>query len=119
MPASEDEPIGPSLDNLFISVANFSGRPGYRDSLPSALAHDRDGVAIVISSRGRLFKIPRETKIKDIVAGARWPRQPNTPIFEDLRRAPRKRSDEIDGVDLMFGWMMEIYVVPKDKLGAL
>jgi hypothetical protein len=42
----------------------------------------------------------------------------NAPVFEDLRRTPRKRSDEIDGIELMMGWMIEVYVVAKDKLGA-
>lgn len=74
---------------------------------------------IVFSSRGRLFKIPRETTIKDAVAGAQWPRQSNANTFEDLRRTLRKRSDEIDGIELMDGWTIEVYVVAKDKLGEL
>lgn len=118
-PVSEYETIGSFLDGLFISIATFSHNPINRESLPSAMAHDRDGVIIMMSSRGRLFKIPRQTKIKDVVAGARWPRQSNAPVFEDLRRSPRKRSDEIDGIELMMGWMIEVYVVAKDKLGAL
>ena len=115
MPVSEDEPIGRLIDGLFTSMAAFSNK----GSLPLALALERNAVLIMISSRGRLFKIPRETTIKDVVAGARWPRQPNAPIFEDLRRAPRRRSDEIDGIELLMGWMIEVYVVAKDKLGAL
>ena len=118
-PVSENETIGSFIDGLFISIATFSRTPVNRASLPSAMAHDRDGVLIMMSSRGRLFKIPRETTIKDVVAGARWPRQFNAPVFEDLRRAPRKRSDEIDGIEVMMGWMIEVYVVAKDKLGAL
>jgi len=83
------------------------------------MAHDRGGVVIIMSSRGRIFKIPRKTTIKTVVTGARWPRQSNAPVFEDLRRAPRNRSDEIDGIELMMGWMIEVYVVAKDKLEAL
>ena len=118
-PVSENETIGSFIDGLFASIATFSHNPVNRESLPSAIAHDRDGVLIMMSFRGRLFKIPRETTIKDAVAGARWPRQSNAPVFEDLRRAPRKRSDEIDGIEVMMGWMIEVYVVAKDKLGAL
>jgi hypothetical protein len=118
-PVSENETIGSFIEGLFTSIATFSRTPVNKASLPSAMAHDRDGVVVIISSRGRIFKIPRETKIKDVVAGARWPRESNAPTFEDLRRAPRKRSDEIDGIELMMGWMIEIYVVAKDKLGAL
>jgi hypothetical protein len=91
----------------------------YQESIPLALTQERDGVLIMMSSRGRLFKIPRETTIMDVVAGARWPRQPNAPVFEDLRRTPRKRNDEIDGIELTVGCMMEVYVVTDDKLGAL
>ena len=118
-PVSENETIGSIIEGLFASIATFSHKPVNRESLPSAMAHDRDGVVVVISSRGRIFKIPRKTTIKDVVAGARWPRQSNAPVFEDLRRTPRKRSDEIDGIELMMGWMIEVYVVAKDKLGAL
>jgi len=70
------------------------------------------------TSRRRSFKILPETTIKD-VAGMRRPRQSNAPVFEDPRRAPRKRSDEIDDIELMMGGMIEVYVVAKDKLGAL
>jgi len=83
----------------------------------SAMAHDRDAVVTMMSSRGRLFRIPRETRFKDVVAGARWPRRSDAPIFEDLRRTPRKRSDEIDGIELMMGWTIELIVVAKDRLG--
>ena len=113
---SEQETIWTFVGSLFISIAIFGP---YRESMPAALAHERDEVLIIMSSRGRLLKIPRETTIKDVVAGARWPRQPSAPVFEDLCRAPRNRIDEIDGVDLEMGWCMVIYVVTKDKLGAL
>ncbi|KIM34841.1 hypothetical protein M413DRAFT_434976 [Hebeloma cylindrosporum] len=48
----------------------------------------------------------------------RWPRQANVPTFKDMRRAPRKWKDEIEGVELMVGWMILIDGVTKDKLGA-
>jgi hypothetical protein len=57
--------------------------------------------------------------MKDIIAGARWPRQSDAPVFEDLRRPPRKRTDDIDGVKLAMGWMIEVYVIPEDKLALL
>ena len=116
-PVCENKTIGSFIDGLFTSVAAFSHE--HRASLPSAMAHDRGGVVVMISFRGRMFKIPRETTIKDVVAGARWPRQSNAPTFEDLRQTPRRRSDEIDGIDLMRGWMIVVYVVAKDKLGEL
>jgi hypothetical protein len=116
-PVSEYATIESVIDGLFTNMAIFGHHQEY--CLPLALAHDRDGVILIMSSRGRLFKIPRETTIRDVVAGARWPRQSNAPIFEDLRRVPRKRADEIDGVELLWGWMMDVLVVPKDQLGAL
>jgi len=91
--------IGPFVESLFSSMVMF----GRRESSLAALAHERDGVLIVRSSRRRLLRIPRETTIKDVVAGARWPRQSNAPVFEDLCRTPRNRKDEIDGVDLEMG----------------
>ena len=102
-----------------MSAFYHNNNPANRESLSSAVAHERDGVVLMMSSRGRLFKIPRETRIKDAVAGARWPRQPDAPVFEDLRRAPRNRSDEIDGIELIMGWMVDVYVVVEDKLEAL
>jgi len=116
-PVSENETIGSFIHGLFASVATFSH--GQRASLSSAMAHEKDGVVVMITFHGRMFKIPWETTIKDVVAGARWPRQSNAPTFEDLRRTPRKRSDEIDGIELMRGWMIVVYVVAKDMLGAL
>ena len=116
-PVSENETIGSFINGLFTSVATFSR--GNRASLPSAMAHDKDGVVVMISFRGRIFKIPRATTIKDVVAGARWPRQSNAPTFEDLRKNPRRRSDEIDGIELMRGWMIVVYVIAKDKLREL
>jgi len=87
--------------------------------LEMAMEHEKDGVVFTMSSHGRLFKLPRETTIKDVIAGARWPCQPNAPVFDDLRKAPRKRADEIDGIKLSMGWMVEVYVIPTDKLGVL
>jgi hypothetical protein len=71
---------------MFTSIATISHKPVNTEILASAMAHGRDGVFIVLSSLGRLFKIPRETTIKDAVAGAQWPRQSNATTFEDLRR---------------------------------
>lgn len=118
-PVSENDTIGSLLEGVFTSMAAFYGNPTTMTSMSSAVAHEKDSVVIIMSSRGRLFKVPRKTKIKDVVAGARWPPQPNAPTFEDVRRAPRKRSDEIDGIELMMGWMTEVYVITTDKLGAL
>ena len=120
-PSSEGETIGSFLDGLFMGVISSRRNPVEKEGLvlAMAMAHDKDGVVFTMTSHGRLFKIPRETTIKDIVTGARWPRQSDAPVFEDLRRAPRKRADEIDGIKLSMGWMVELFVVPKDKLGAL
>ena len=94
-PVSEYETIGSFIDGLFTSMAAFyhKNNPANRESLSSAVAHKRGRVVLIMSSRRRVFKIPRETQIKDVVAGAWWPRQTNAPMFEDLRRAPRSRSE--------------------------
>jgi hypothetical protein len=41
------------------------------------------------------------------------------PDFEDLRKKPRIRPDEIDGIGLTSGWTMEIYVIPEKNLDEL
>jgi hypothetical protein len=85
IPVSSDKTIGSFLDGLFSSVAMYSRIPV--NSMPSAVAHDRDPVVALMSSRGRLFEIPRETTIKD-VAGVRWPRPSDCLIVKNLRRTP-------------------------------
>jgi len=40
-------------------------------------------------------------------------------VFEDLRRTPRQRDDEIDGIDIMMGWMIDVLVITEDKLEVL
>jgi len=58
---SENDTLGSFIDGLFTSRAMFYQN---REIFPSAVAHDRDAVLIMMSSRGRLFNIPRE--IKDV-----------------------------------------------------
>ena len=95
-----------------------------RDGMLSAMAHDKRSLVVVITFHGRLLVIPRQTKIKDIIAGARWPRPQgpgarNIPVFRDLRRKPRARHDEIDGIELFMGWRMELYVIAHKNLEEL
>jgi hypothetical protein len=79
IPVSEDETIGSFLDGLFTFVAMYSRIPVNRKSMPSAVAHDRD--AVVTNDHDVVAW-------EDVVAGARWPRPSDAPIFENLRRTP-------------------------------
>jgi len=83
---SENDTLGSFIDGLFTSMFYQN-----REIFPSAVAHDRDAVLIMMSSRGETV----QNSSRD-----QGCRQINAPVFEDLRRAPRKRSDEIDGIEL-------------------
>jgi hypothetical protein len=89
----------------------------------SAVQHEQHSSVVVMTSRGRLLLVPRTTKFKDIPPAARWPRRPedasNVHTFTDLRRTPRLREHEVDGVDLCFGWFMELHVIPDQNLNDL
>jgi hypothetical protein len=122
-PTSEDETVQDVVGNLFTSLVIFSGHTADRETMFSALDHedDRGSVVLVFTSRGRILEIPRNTKVKDIIAGARWPRpgrKPKRLAFNDLRTEPRVRSG-IDGIELFQGWVMDLNVVPRDKLREL
>lgn len=87
-------------------------------ALQSAWKHNssRESVVLVHTYRGRCFVIPRKTSLKEIFAGARWPRD-SPPPFEDMGNSSGMRNaEEVDGVELCQGWFMEIWVVPCDKL---
>ena len=118
MPISENDTVESFTENQFRSAAMYCAG-GNQEILQSAFKHDRDAVVILITSRGRLLVIPRATRIKDIFAGARWPRPPGSPVFDDLRKKPRARSDEIDGVELTMGWLMELCFIDKENLSVL
>jgi len=123
-PVSEYETVGFLLDGLFASHAAFYGGP--RPEISMVVQHDSDhkSVVLVVTSHGRILVIPRHTKLKDIVAGARWPRlsaesADEVPLFKDLRKEPRGLDERIDGIELTMGWFMEVYVIPKDNLKEL
>jgi len=123
-PVSENDTVASIIEGLFFSVGGFYGRGKYdnREGIQSTVEHEKHGVVLVITSRGRIFEIPRKMRIKDIVAGAQWPRPQSAteiPVLEDLRKEPRERGDNIDGIEMAMGWFMEIYVIPKENLGEL
>jgi hypothetical protein len=124
-PISENKTVGSLLENLFSSAAihltayNGSTRDFSRKAIRQGVDLDDPETSTVIlhTSRLRFFVIPRSTALKQIFAGVRWPRDDPIP-FEDLRRAPRIRDFEEDGVELVEGWYMEIYVLHNDEREA-
>ncbi|CAL1710856.1 unnamed protein product [Somion occarium] len=82
-----------------------------------ALAHEdaRTSTVVIRTHRGRLLAIPHTTQMKDIVAGARWPREGPMP-FRDLTRTPRRNPYEVDGVEVVFGRAIVLNIVTKDRL---
>ena len=118
-PVSEYDTIGSLLEGLFMSVLTAernTSSSARLDASRSAIVHESDHTSVVhvMTHRGRFLIIPRSTTFKDILAGARWPRDGPLP-FEDGRITPRIRDFEVDGVELGFGWSIEVWVVPKDK----
>jgi hypothetical protein len=121
-PVSENETVDDCIGNIFVSVCIFSSTPSARESMPSAIRHQEHSSIIALTSKGRILVIPRNTKIKDIVAGARWPRPQNSsniPTFTDLRATPRRRAHEIDGIELNLGWQIDLFVVPDENMNEL
>jgi hypothetical protein len=83
----------------------------------SAVIHDspEDSMVLVHTFRHRFLVIPCQTTLAGVFAGARWPRGGLLP-FVDLRRTPRVRDFEEDGVELFEGRFMNLFVVPEDHL---
>lgn len=110
-------------DNLFSSAAvhitasNGSTRDFARKAIRSARDHDDPETSTVIlhTTHHRLFVIPRSATLAQIFAGVQWPRYSPFP-FQDLRRSPRIRDFEEDGVELCEGCYMNVYVLPNDGL---
>ena len=99
---SEQEMIGPFVEILFASMVMFG--PDQESSLV-ALTHESIN-----------FKVPPQNSSRDNDQGCRRGSALANPVR--LCWTPRNRNDEIDGVDLEMGWLMVIYIVTKDKLGA-
>jgi hypothetical protein len=121
-PVSEDDTVESLLENMFYSAFCYLGEG--RDGMRSATEHDEHSLVVAVTFRGRFLVIPRQLKIKDVIAGARWPRPQgagarNIPVFRDLRRKPRARHDEIDGIELIMGTTMELYVIAEKNLEEL
>jgi hypothetical protein len=117
-PVSENDTIESVLQGLFMSVARVQGNmssSSRQGVILSATAHDspEQSIVYVPTFRGRFLVVSRNTPFRDIIAGARWPRDGPLP-FEDARDTPRIRDFEVDGVELGFGWFIEVYVIPKD-----
>lgn len=73
---------------------------------------------ILITHRGRFLKIPMSTRVGDIWAGAKWPRENPIP-FEDLRPTPRIRRHEIDGACLNQGSHVDLCLVKNEDVENL
>lgn len=91
-----------------------------RQAMPSALDHEspEDSLVIMPTHRGRLLVIPRKMTFKQVFSMATWPRK-GPPPFQDLREVARAREFEVDGIELVQGWHLDVIVIPKDKVGQL
>jgi len=95
-PISENNTVRSLLEGLFLLVANaernLSSSSG-QDIFLSAVIHDlpQSSVVHIVTFCSWLLVIPRETTLKDILTGARWPRDSPLP-FEDGRETPSSMS---------------------------
>jgi hypothetical protein len=112
----ESKTMASMLQGLFTSIAGASAG-GSEEILMSGIIHQYKSTILICTARGRILEIPPETKLAEVFADAKWPR--NGPLgLRDLRRRPRKRNFEVDGV--RFGERgVEVYVIPNDDLAIL
>ncbi|KAF7982986.1 hypothetical protein HWV62_24590 [Athelia sp. TMB] len=116
--AFESMAIGELLQNLFSShLIMLPDQAFVRKAMPSAVKHEHpeDRLIIMPTHRGRLLIIEPTATFKDVFAGAKWPRQGPLP-FEDLRKVARAGAHEVDGIELVQGWHLDVVVITKDRL---
>ncbi|KDQ06106.1 hypothetical protein BOTBODRAFT_181885 [Botryobasidium botryosum FD-172 SS1] len=118
--------VGTIVENLFSSWAitacgRLDEKPAFTQNVVDHSSPAKVSI-LLMTHRSRLLVIPHNTKIKDIWAGAKWPRteEEGDLPFRDLRKSmPRFDKLEIDGAILSNGWCIELLVVPKEKVGEL
>jgi hypothetical protein len=121
---SENTTISSAFEGMFESYANAqpSNSPaGFVDACKSSAAHHEDMrnmVILVTTHHGRILVVPPSTVIKDLIAGARWPKVKGSKEFVDKRKVKRRHGFEVDGIELLGGWYIDVYVVPKKSLGS-
>jgi len=121
---SESDTIGTAFKGLFESYA--SAQPsdsvyGFAENCRNpALHHEdlRNTVVLVTTHRGRILVVPPDTSIKDLIAGAQWPRVHGSKEFNDERKVKRRHEFEFDGIELQDGWYIDVYVIPKKCLDS-
>ncbi|KZP06055.1 hypothetical protein FIBSPDRAFT_1053734 [Athelia psychrophila] len=117
-PVSESMTVGMLLDNLFSShLVNFPDEAFVRRAMPSAVEHEHpeDRLIVMPTHRGRLLVIDPKMTFREVFSGATWPREGPLP-FEDLRKVERAREHEVDGIELVQGWHLDVIVITKAHL---
>lgn len=93
-----------------------------KKAMPSAIAHEHPENKLIImpTHRGRLLVIDPKLTFKEVFEGAKWPREDKGPLpFEDLRKVERAREFEVDGIELIQGWHLDVIVITKNRLNDL
>jgi len=118
----ETRTLGAQMQNIFASAV-IGSSAATREWMRKAVDYDsgEDSKIIMVTHRSRLLVIPRNTVLSDIFRGSFWPRKPEDgPIaFTDLRRTPRARPHEVDGVSFTMGHSIEMLVVPNTEVRQL
>jgi hypothetical protein len=118
----ESEAIGSISMGMFESYARAQpadSAAGFVDACTSsALYHEdpRNTVILVTTYRGRVLVVPPDTSIKDLIVGTQWPKVPGSKEFTDKTKAKRRHDFEFDGIELLDGWYIDVYLFPKKSL---
>ena len=118
----ESTAIGSAFTGMFETYARaqpVESPAGFVDAcMSSALYHEdaRNTVILVTTYRGRVLVISPDTSIKDVIAGSQWPKIPGSMEFTDKTKARRCHDFEFDGIELLDGWYVDVYLFPKKCL---
>ncbi|CAL1710864.1 unnamed protein product [Somion occarium] len=121
IPIPEYATLGEAIENMLGSLAIGSpvdlGAGRGRDWLRQAVAYysNETSTIVLVTHHGRFSAIPHSMKVGDIWPEARWPRQTPSPL-RDLRKTPRQRPHEIDGVGFCQGYTVDLMVLPNDRV---
>ena len=119
---SESEAIGSAFTGMFESYARAQPADsiaGFVDAcMSSAMYHEdpRNTVILVTTYRGRVLVVPPDASVWEVIMGAQWPKVPGSKEFTDKTKAKRSHDFEFDGIELLDGWYIDVYLFPKECL---
>ncbi|PSR72790.1 hypothetical protein PHLCEN_2v11353 [Hermanssonia centrifuga] len=115
----EEVTVGDFIQSIFFSYGISAGAAHGRDWLRRSmtLTNPDASQVLLVTHRARILRIPYSTRIGNIWAGAKWPRQ-SLLAFEDLRSTSRQRPHEIDGAFFNKGYTVDLHVLRNEEIPA-